>query len=353
MATYKDAGVDIEAAEEAVEKIKKLVASTHQPWVLSDIGPFGSLLDINLLCNQFENPIDVKSIDGVGTKMTIAEKMNKFNTIGMCLVNHCANDIVTMGPVMPVSFLNYIGVHPLSPDIQEQIITGMAKACVTLRCPIIGGEMAEMPGVYQKNRHEIVGQITGMVEREEIIDGTLITPGNTLIGLASSGLHTNGYSLAIKVLFEEQGLHVRSNVAGLRTELGSELLKPHRCYFNTIHSVLSEGIKINGVAHVTGGGIKNNLIRILPDSCMAVINKNCWKPQQIFRIIQGDGCVSEDEMYHVFNMGVGMIVVVPTNEADKAIERLAFHLKAQENGDEVYAFKIGSIKDGDKGVELI
>jgi len=361
--TYADAGVNIEAGKEAVERIRESIDSTRQPWVVSDIGSFAGGIDLNLATQGFKHPIQVQSIDGVGTKMMIAEAMGNFSTIGIDIVNHCANDVLTKGLVKFISFLNYIGTDRLSPDVIQEIIKGMAQACCDIGCPIIGGEMAEMPDIYKEGRHDLVGKITAVVERDKIIDGSKIQSGDQLIGLASNGIHTNGFSLARKVLFEVEeyeigGLNVTTHFSALGMKLGEELLRPHRPYVNPILNVLADGLEIRGIAHITGDGIAGNLIRILPEGCHAVVYKNCWEVPPIFLFIQGGGCIDEAEMFKVFNMGIGMIVVVPGHQAGAITQKLEWYM-GNEDGDENlvtrkrYTFRIGDIEKGERGVEII
>ncbi len=355
--TYKDAGVNIDAGKEAVKRIKALVASTRTLEVLADVGPFGGLISLKQI-KEYNEPVLVKSTDGVGTKMILAETLNIFDSIGIDLVNHCGNDIVAQG-AKPFTFVDYIGTDELSPLIIELIMTGLAKACCALNCAIIGGEMAEMPDVYQQYRHNLVGCMTGIVEHSKIIDGTKIQPGDQIIGLASSGVHTNGFSLVRKILMEN-GCDLYAPVEELRTAtLGEVLLEPHRAYVNPILRLLNEGeVEIHGIAHITGGGIKDNLLRILPKGCQAIIQKNFWKIPPIFSFLQKRGNVSEKEMFKVFNMGIGMILVVSGWQAGKAAQRLGWFLDAQEKGGGLYqsrnlVFQLGDIKAGRRSVKIV
>lgn len=358
--TYKQAGVDIAAANEAVERIKSLVASTHQSWVLATVGPFSGSLRLKPINVRYQDPILVQSTDGVGTKIMIAETMGNLDTIGADLVNHCANDLITAGPVEFVSFLDYIGTDKLVPTTIEQIMIGLAKACQEITCPIIGGEMAEMPDIYKSGRHDLVGLMTGVVEYEEIIDGTEIQPGDQLIGLASSGLHTNGFSLARRVVFDKCGFTPDVYIEELGTTIGKELLKPHRSYVKSIIGLLARGIDVHGLAHITGGGLRDNLVRILPEGCRAVVYKNRWPVPPIFSFLQEKGEVDGEEMFFVFNMGIGMVVVVPGWQADKAAQSLEWYLGAQEGDKGLgakhnYAFQIGDIRKGkgESAVEIV
>ncbi len=361
--TYKDAGVNIDAGKEAIKRIKALAASTRSPEVLADVGPFSGLARLNPFIREYKDPVLVQSTDGVGTKIIIAKMMGKFDTIGIDLVNHCANDIVTVG-AKPITLLDYIGTDKLSPDIIEQIIIGVVEACKNIGCSLIGGEMAEMPAIYRKESHDLVGCMTGVVEYSKIIDGTKIQSGDQLIGLASSGFHTNGFSLVRKIFmkgycasfYELRNTHVEE----LGATLGEALLEPHRAYVNPILKLLNEGeVEIHGLAHITGGGIKDNLLRILPKGCQAIIHKNYWKVPPIFSFLQKKGNVSEAEMFRVFNMGIGMIVVVPGWQAGKATQRLGWFLDAQEKGAGLHqwggddlVFQIGDIKAGRRSVKI-
>ncbi len=359
--TYKDAGVNIDAGKEAVKRIKALVASTRTPEVLADVGPFGGLISLKSI-KDYDNPVLVQSTDGVGTKIIIAKMAGKFDTIGIDLVNHCGNDIVTIG-AKPITLLDYIGTDILSPDIIEQIIIGVVKACKNIGCSLLGGEMAEMPAIYREESHDLVGCMTGIVEQAEIIDGTKIKPDDQLIGLASSGIHTNGFSLVRKILMEGccSSFYEFRNVfvEELGATLGEVLLESHRSYVNPIIKLLNEGeVEIHGLAHITGGGIKDNLLRILPRGCQAIINKRYWTVPPIFSFLQKIGNVSEAEMFKVFNMGIGMIVIVPGHQAGKAAQRLELFLDAQEKNAKShelanFAFQLGDIKAGRKGVKII
>ena len=346
---YKSSGVDISAADRATERIKSLAKSTFTPQVLKGIGSFGGFFSLKR--NKYKEPVLVSSVDGVGTKLKVAFMMGKHDTVGEDIVNHCVNDILVHG-AKPLFFLDYIGIGKLSPDVIEQIVKGLSRACKRVGCSLIGGETAELPGFYNKNEYDLVGFVLGVVERKKIIDGSKITPGDQIIGLKSNGLHTNGYSLARKVIFQRGRFRVDDYVKELRTTVGKELLKPHKCYAPLIFKLLkrfqtcserSEPIK--GMAHITGGGIEGNFKRILPKNCDAKIFVNSWNTPPVFNFIQNIGNIENQEMYKVFNMGIGMILVVSKNEVAKILRHLS-NIKET-------AFHIGEISFGKGKVKLL
>lgn len=315
---YKDAGVDIEAGEKAVQRIKTKVRSTFTQNVLTDIGLFGGFFELDL--KKYRHPVLVSSVDGVGTKLKIAFLTGKHDTIGEDLVNHCVNDIL-VGGALPLFFLDYIGTGKLSPSVVEEIISGMVKGCKSADCSLIGGEMAEMPGFYQSNEYDVVGCIVGIVEKEKILDGHTIKKGDVLIGLPSNGLHTNGYSLARKVLFDIGKYNVKSKIDELGRPLGEELLKVHRCYLKIVSSVLKR-FPISGMAHITGGGIIGNTKRILPKGRKLHIHWGSWEVPPIFLLIQKIGKVPEEDMRKTFNLGIGYVLVVPPSYVDRILDFL-------------------------------
>lgn len=315
---YKDAGVNIEAGEKAVQRIKAKVRSTFTPNVLSDIGLFGGFFELDL--KKYNHPVLVSSVDGVGTKLKIAFLTGKHDTIGEDLVNHCVNDIL-VGNAFPLFFLDYIGTGKLSPSVMEEIITGIVRGCKNTGCSLIGGEMAEMPGFYQANEYDVVGCIVGIVEKEKILDGHAIQKGDVLIGLPSNGLHTNGYSLARKVLFEIGKYTVKSKINELGISLGEELLKVHRCYLNTVSTVLNR-FPISGMAHITGGGIVGNTKRILPKGKKLRIHWGSWEIPPIFSIIQKIGKVPEEDMRKTFNLGIGYVLIASPSHVDAILDFL-------------------------------
>ena len=305
--TYKEAGVDIDAANEAVKKMKSYVKETFNKNVLSNVGSFGGLYQID------QENVLVASTDGVGTKLKVANLMNKHNTIGQDLVNHCVNDILVMGAT-PLFFLDYIGTGKVNPDVLAEIVKGLAKACKENNTALIGGETAEMPGIYKEKDYDLASCIVGKVKKQDIITGENIKENDIVIGLPSNGLHTNGYSLALNVLLNHANLKVTSKPKELQTTLGEELLKVHKSYVNEIFPLL-EKVEIKGMAHITGGGLLENIPRILPDNINVEINKSSWKTPEIFKLIQKLGNIDEQEMFRVFNMGIGYILIV--NEKDQ------------------------------------
>ena len=312
---YKSAGVDINAGNKAVENIKKSVRSTFTTNVLTGLGGFGSLYDLKSIIDDYENPVLVQSIDGVGTKVIIARKLGKFNTIGVDLLSACANDILVMG-ARPLTFLDYIANDKLRPDIIEEMVNGMVDACLDTGVSLVGGETAEMPDTYLSGEHDLVGVITGVVEKNKIITGQAIHPSDVVLGLQSSGLHTNGYSLARKLFFEIGGYDVNDTIPELEKSIGLTLLEPHINYTNNIFSLLDKDIEVKGIAHITGGGLIENIPRILPDGCCVEIHKGSWPAVPIFNVMQSIGNVDENEMYHAFNMGIGMIIIAAPDQVN-------------------------------------
>ena len=312
---YKSAGVDINAGNKAVENIKKGVRSTFTTNVLTGLGGFGSLYDLKSIIDDYENPVLVQSIDGVGTKAIIARKLGKFNTIGVDLLSACANDILVMG-ARPLTFLDYIANDKLRPDIIEEMVNGMVDACLDTGVSLVGGETAEMPDTYLSGEHDLVGVITGVVEKNKIITGQAIHPSDVVLGLQSSGLHTNGYSLARKLFFEIGGYDVNDTIPELEKSVGLTLLEPHINYTNNIFSLLDKDIEVKGIAHITGGGLIENIPRILPDGCCVEIHKGSWPAVPIFNVMQSIGNVDENEMYRAFNMGIGMIIIAAPDQVN-------------------------------------
>ena len=321
---YKSAGVDIDAGNEAVERIKKGVRSTFTTNVLTGLGSFGSLYDLKSILDDYENPVLVQSIDGVGTKTIIARKLGKFNTIGVDLLSACANDILVMG-ARPLTFLDYIANDKLRPDTIEEIVAGMVEACRDTGVSLVGGETAEMPDTYLPGEHDLVGVITGVVEKDKIITGETIQPGDVVLGLPSSGLHTNGYSLARKLFFEIGGYDVNDTVPELEKSVGLTLLEPHINYTNHVFGVLDKEIGVKGIAHITGGGLVENIPRILPDGCDVEIHKESWPDIPIFNVMQSIGNVDENEMYRAFNMGIGMIIIAAPDQVNSIKEIIDVH----------------------------
>lgn len=338
---YKSAGVDIDAGNEAVDRIKDGVKSTFTANVLTGLGSFGSLYDLKPLLENYENPVLVQSIDGVGTKTIISRKLGKFDTIGIDLLSACANDILVMG-AQPLTFLDYIANDKLNPDIIEEIVSGMVKACRETGVSLVGGETAEMPNTYLPDEHDLVGVITGVVDKDKIITGETIRPGDAVLGLPSSGLHTNGYSFARKLFFDIGGYDINDSIPKLQKSIGLTLLEPHINYTKHVFAALDTGVDIKGIAHITGGGLLENIPRILPNGCGVELQKGSWPSVPVFGVMQSIGNVNEDEMFRAFNMGIGMVFVVETDDADSVKDAL-------KNLTEVY--KIGSIIKGN-GVKI-
>ena len=340
---YKSAGVNIDAGNEAVNRIKDGVKSTFTSNVLTGLGSFGSLYDLKPILDNYENPVMVQSIDGVGTKTIIARKLGKFDTIGIDLLSAAANDILVMG-ARPLTFLDYIANDKLNPKTIEEIVSGMVKACKNTGVSLVGGETAEMPDTYLPGEHDLVGIITGVVEKEKIITGENIKPGDVLLGLPSNGLHTNGYSFARKLFFEIGGYCVNDTIPELEKSIGLTLLEPHINYTNHVFATLDAGIDVKGIAHITGGGLVENIPRILPNGCGVEIQKGSWPNIPVFNVMQSIGDVDEDEMYRAFNMGIGMTFIVSSDD----IGAVSGALK-----DLTDVYEIGSVVNAENKVLLV
>jgi len=313
---YARAGVDVDLGNAVKGGIQKLVRSTHGPEVLAKIGGFGGLFRPDF--RGMKDPVLVASTDGVGTKLKIAFATDRHDTVGQDLVNHCINDIAVVG-ARPLFFLDYMAAGGLDPGVFKQVLSGFAKACKAGKCALIGGETAQMPGMYQAGEYDLAGTIVGVVDRRRMLDAESVKPGDVLIGLPSNGLHTNGYSLARKVLFDEMRLRPGARLPELSLTLGEELLRVHRNYQPLLAS-LPQGL-VRAAAHITGGGLVDNLPRILPAGCQASIRRAAWRVPSIFRIIEAGGRVDPAEMYQVFNMGIGMVLVVPAARVAEAVKR--------------------------------
>lgn len=311
--TYKDAGVDIEAGEELVRRIRKDVRSTFTRNVLADIGAFGAFYRADF--RSIRRPVLVSSVDGVGTKLKIAFAMNKHDTVGQDLVNHCVNDILVCG-ASPLYFLDYFATGKLAPSVAAQVISGIVRACKENACSLVGGETAEMPGFYSEGEYDIAGTIVGVVDERRIVDGKNVKRGDVLIALPSTGLHTNGYSLARSILLERFRLDQYMDRLG--ATLGETLLAVHRSYLKVVHPLLST-FRMHAMSHITGGGIEGNTMRVIPKGFRLNINWNAWERPAIFRIIQEAGNVPEEEMRKTFNLGVGLILIVPPADADRVL----------------------------------
>lgn len=332
---YKDAGVDIDLAQDLLGRVKQTISRTRRPEVLAPIGGFGGLFQIDL--SKYREPVMVSSVDGVGTKLMVAMLMQKYDTVGYDIVNHCIDDIAVQG-AEPVYFMDYLGIGKLRSPLYEDVLSGLANACLAQNVTLLGGETAEMPGMYGDD-FDLVGCITGMVEKSKLITGKSICPGDVIVGLGSSGLHTNGYSLARKVLFERAGYTVDSKPDGLTTSVGEALLEPHVCYWQGIKELLAAGVAVHGMAHITGGGWYDNIVRVLPDTVNAVCHKGRLPVPPIFELIRQKGGINEQEMYRVFNMGMGLCVVVPEADASQTLTI------CREKG--FTAERVGDITSGD------
>jgi phosphoribosylformylglycinamidine cyclo-ligase len=311
---YARAGVDVDRANRLKQEIGSVVRRTHGPQVLGKIGGFGGLFRASF--PGMRDPVLVASIDGIGTKLKVAFVLDKHDTIGADLVNHCVNDIATLG-ARPLFFLDYIGCERLERRVFQQLLLGLSRACRAAGCALLGGETAQMPGMYRKGEYDLAGCIVGVADRARIIDGSDIKPGDVVLGLASNGLHTNGYSLARKILFEKMRLKVTSALPESRITVGKELLRVHKNYQPLLAKIPASMIK--GFAHITGGGLIDNLPRILPPSCDAVIDTKSWCVPFIFQILQENGKIDLQEMYQVFNMGIGMAAIVTEQNANRVI----------------------------------
>jgi len=338
--SYKNAGVDIDAQDKAIDRIKAHVKATRTPGVLGDVGRFGGLFRPGWSTRQ--DPILVSSADGVGTKLKIAIRMDDYTTIGQDLVNHCVDDILVQG-ALPLYFLDYISLGKMDPRVVEGIVSGMAKACRESGCALLGGEMAEMPGLYKKGDFDVAGFIVGMVDGPDILPRETLRPGDVVLGLPSTGLHTNGYSLAIKVLLEEGQLPLDHPLEGMDVPLGDALLAVHQSYLPVLKPFLADP-DLKGLAHITGGGLVDNLPRILPPGTAARIRAGTWPVPKIFPHILQRGGVSVEEAFRIFNLGIGIVLVVDAGRADAVASTI------EENGSSVY--RIGEIVAGDGIIHL-
>ena len=318
MLKYRDAGVDIEKANIFVEKIKPFVKSTSRKGVIGDIGGFGGLF--NLDTRKYKTPVLVASTDGVGTKLLIARMMDKHDTIGIDLVAMSVNDLIVQG-AEPLFFLDYIATGKMDIDRNVEIVKGITEGCIEAGCALIGGENAEMPGIYGDNEYDLAGFCVGVAESDKIIDGSEVSVGDKIIGLTSNGIHSNGLSLARKALFEKSNLTVADTVEGLEGSIGAELLRPTKIYVKTILNIIRD-FTVKGMAHITGGGFVENIPRALPGRCKAVILKDSWNIPPIFKHIQEMGGIDSDEMFRTFNMGIGMVIIVAGKDSQEIIDRL-------------------------------
>jgi phosphoribosylformylglycinamidine cyclo-ligase len=319
---YAGAGVDIDLGNRVKAALPRLLQATYRPEVLGKVGGFGGLFALDV--RKYRQPVLVSSVDGVGTKLKLAFALDRHDTIGQDLVNHCVNDIAVLG-AEPLFFLDYVGTGRLEPRVFRDIIKGFVKACAENHCALIGGETAQMPGFYAPGEYDVSGTIVGVVEKSRILDGKAVRPGDAVIGLASSGLHTNGYSLARKIFFERMRLKPETYVPELRNRIGDELLEVHISYSPLIQRLLkkfSDGRTIRALAHITGGGFVDNIPRVLPKGCDVIIRKGTWDVLPIFALIAARGGVPEAELYQVFNMGIGMVLLVAADQADRVVRAI-------------------------------
>ena len=319
--SYKDAGVDIEKADHVIASSKKVIQSTFNKNVLSSIGGFGSMYSIKDIVNRYEDPVMVQSIDGVGTKMAVAQKCNNFSFIGFDLVNACCNDVAATGAT-PLTFLDYIASSSLEPQIVSDIIESVATECKNLGVSLVGGETAEMPGTYRKNEYDLVGIATGIVERKDIVDGSSAKEGDLIMGIPSNGLHTNGYSLARKLIFDVLSLGARDTLSDKTTTIEEALLAPHKNYSKMINLLIEKEFQIKSLAHITGGGLIDNMPRVFPDGFAAEINVNSWEKIPLFQFLVENLDLEINEMYRTFNMGIGLTIVIDPSQKDQLVKML-------------------------------
>jgi len=339
--TYADAGVDIDKADKLVDRIKKIAQQTPRSGVVGEIGGFGGLFSLNIA--NMERPVLVSSTDGVGTKLKIAFMMSKHDTIGIDLVAMCVNDIVVQG-ARPLFFLDYLSMGKLEEKIAVDVIAGIGEGCTQAGCALIGGETAEMPGFYKDNEYDLAGFTVGVVENSKIIDGSGIHVGDQLIGISSSGLHSNGYSLVRKICFDILKLKIDSHIPELGKTIGEELLTPTKIYSQTVLSII-KNLPVIGLAHITGGGITDNIVRVIPEGCSVVMQKNSWDVSPVFTYLKEAGNISEREMRRTFNNGIGFIAVVHEKDAQEILDCL---IAMKEN-----VFVIGEVVERKEGEERV
>lgn len=316
--TYRDAGVDIDASDDFIRRIKPLVRSTFRPGVHTEIGGFSALFSVPVL--NMKKPMLVSSTDGVGTKLKVAFMMDRHDTVGIDLVGMSVNDIVICG-AEPLFFLDYFATGKLKPDTAVEVIKGITQGCNEAGCSLVGGETAEMPDFYADGEYDLAGFVVGAVEEDKIIDGSQVSLGDKAIGVASTGLHSNGFSLVRKIFFNQLGLSVHDKMPGTDDNLGETLLTPTRIYVKTVLNLIRD-FPISGMAHITGGGLTDNIPRILPDSCRLRIDKESWPVPKVFQVLQEAGGISETEMFRTFNMGIGLVILCPESECDNVMIRL-------------------------------
>jgi phosphoribosylformylglycinamidine cyclo-ligase len=339
---YRQSGVDIDAGTDVVRRIRAMARRTFTPGVLSDLGGFGGLFQLDR--SRHREPVLVASADGVGTKLKLAFMTGIHTTIGQDLVNHCVNDILVQG-ADPLFFLDYLATGRLSPDVAADVISGVARACEENGCALIGGETAEMPGFYADGEYDLAGFVVGVVERDRVVDGRTIAPGDALIGLRSTGLHTNGYSLARKIAFERLALRPEAVVPEFGESIAAALLKVHRSYLGAVRPLLDARM-VKGMAHITGGGITENVPRMLPDGLRAVVDTAAWTPPPIFGFLARHGAVARDELFRAFNMGVGLVIACAPGDIDEV--RRLLHAASEPD-----AVVVGRVEEGDRGVRYV
>ncbi|MEQ8764749.1 MAG: phosphoribosylformylglycinamidine cyclo-ligase [Planctomycetota bacterium] len=341
--TYRDAGVDIDAATEGLSKVKPQLRRTFGERVLTDIGSFGGLFDAKF--PSVDHPVLVSSCDGVGTKLKLAFATGRHDTIGADLVNHCINDILVQG-AKPLFFLDYFATGKLSSDTVAEVVGGMARACEAEGVALIGGETAEMPGMYADGEYDLAGFIVGMADKSRLVIGDRIQPGHKLIALPSTGLHTNGYSLAQKVAFDVAGHSPQTKLDELGGEsLGDALLRTHRCYLRPVMRVLEATDEVHGMVHITGGGLYDNIPRVLPSGCRAVVDGSSWQVPPLFRLLTEWGNVPPKERFRVFNMGIGYVLIVPESKVSDVCQQL------RDSGEQPW--ELGGIEEGETGVTIL
>ncbi|MCP4898716.1 MAG: phosphoribosylformylglycinamidine cyclo-ligase [bacterium] len=338
MTTYREAGVDIDAQDKALEGVKNLVRATYTDGVLSDQGAFGGMFRVP---KDLKEPIMVASADGVGTKLKVAFLTGRHGTVGQDLVNHCINDILVQG-ARPLFFLDYLATGQLEPGMAAEVIGGVATACREAGVALLGGETAEMPGFYSDEEYDLAGFIVGIADRKKLLDGSQVRPGNILVGLPSTGLHTNGYSLARLVLLDKLGYSVDDQVPELGRSVGEELLAVHKCYLEPVWPLI-EARLVRGIAHITGGGITDNLPRVMPDNCRAVVKVGAWDVPAVFRLLAEKGRVPENDLWRTFNLGVGMVLIVEAKHLERVLKTL------REN--DCPGFPMGNVIEGESGVD--
>jgi len=339
--SYRDAGVDIDRAAEALDGIKEMIRSTHLPDVLRSIGSFGAL--VHLDSGRYTDPVLAMSVDGVGTKLKIAFATDRHETVGQDLVNHCVDDILVQG-AKPIAFMDYFATGKLEPRVVQGVVSGLVKACKENSCSLVGGETAEMPDFYSEGEYDLAGCIVGIVERNNLIDGSTIAPGDLIIGLPSTGLHTNGYTLARKVVFESAGLESEDTLPGTDSTVAEILLRVHCSYYPYVIE-LAEAKTVKGMVHITGGGFYDNIPRIMPENVTAIVDTTAWRPLPIFRFLEEKGDISKEEMYRVFNMGMGFLLIVSERDRQKVMDHL------RNRG--IEGTIIGRIERGGPGLEMI